>query len=234
MQFCIDFTLNFQTYVFCISTDCSSNLHRFEKHQDLPTKAANAVEQFRIDGSVFLAFANRNDDDDSFSSDYFIYKINDYPGKFFLFQTIHTTGGRDIKYFTIADKHYIAVANIYDGNTYKLNSSIYQWDGHRFVFMQNIPTDEASGLNFFEILSGQFLAVVNTRSTNSVIYKSKGNGFEKFQEIETEKAKACRAFVINNDTFIAFANFKSSAKSTVFKWSGTNCVKLESLQSHVA
>ena len=65
--------------------------------------------------------------------------------------------------------------------------------------MQNIPTNEASGLNFFEILSGQFLTVANTRSTKSVIYKWKGNGFEMFQEIETEKAKACTAFVINND-----------------------------------
>ena len=100
--------------------------------------------------------------------------------------------------------------------------------------MQNIPTDEASGLNFFEILSGQFLAVANTRSTKSVIYKWKGNGFEKFQEIETEQAKACTAFVINNDTFVAFANFKSSAKSTVFKWSGTEFFKLQSLQSHGA
>ena len=100
--------------------------------------------------------------------------------------------------------------------------------------MQNIPTDEASGLNFFEILSEQFLAVANTRSTKSVIYKWKGNWFEKFQEIETEKAKACTAFVINNDTYIAFANFKSSAKSTVFKWSGTKVFKLQSLQTHGA
>ena len=227
-------TLNFRDIYFCISKDCSSYLHRFDEHQDLPTRAANAVEQFRIHGSLFLAFANRNDDNNSFSPDSFIYKLNDSSGKFFLFQTIDSTGGRDIEYFTIADKHYITVANIYNGKTYKLNSSIYQWDGHRFVFMQNIPTDEASGFNFFEILSGQFLTVANTRSTKSVIYKWKGNGFETFQEIETENAKACTAFVINNDTFIAFANYKRSAKSSVFKWSRTKFVKLQSLQTHGA
>ena len=89
-----------------------------------------------------------------------------------------------------------------------------------------------------------FLAVANyrdgsTSSVNSVIYLWNSNQFEKFQEIGTEGASASAAFLINNDTFIAFANSKNTqqggaVQSTVFKWSGQEFVKLQSLQTYGA
>ena len=225
-------------YVFFFK-DCLSNLHRFEKYQDLPTEAANAVEQFSIDGSQFLAFANRNGDIDRFETNSFIYKLNESTSKFFLYQTIDTTGGRDIEYFTIDNKHYLAVANRQSGSMYQMNSTIYKWIRHKFAVLQNISTNGASGFNFFKILPDLFLVVTNTHSPNSTIYNWKSNQFEKFQEIKTEEAKASTAFVVKNNTFLAFANYKSSqegnsVKSSVFKWSGKSFVEFQSLQTYGA
>ena len=85
-------------------------MHHFEIYQRLPIIGARAVEQFSIDGSLFLALAK-------FRSDIkgYIYKLNNSIGKFSLYQTIYTTAGRDIEHFTIAGKHYLAVANFLAG-----------------------------------------------------------------------------------------------------------------------
>ena len=214
-------------------------MHRFQKYQDLPTKGAIVVEQFSINGSLFLAFANYYSDTKGYNTDSFIYKLNDSIGKFFLYQTINTTGAYDIEYFTIADNHYLAVANRRNQTTHQLNSVIYQWNGHQFVAFQNIPTNSATGFHFFEMLPELFLTVTNYHG-NSVIYKWKDNQFEKFQEIRTEgNSDASTEFKINNETFIAFANYRNSQQgnavhSIVFKWTGNSFVKLQSLQTYGA
>ena len=138
----------------------------------------------------------------------------------------------------IADKHYLAVGNYYDGSTHKLNSVIYQWNGHQFAVFQNIPTNGASSVRFFKILQEQFLAIANYKTStsyriNSVIYKWKDNQFEKFQEIATVGAMGCTTFVINSVTFIAFANHYDHSyivDSTVFKWSGARFLNIQDLQ----
>ena len=100
-----------------------------------------------------------------------------------------------MEYFTIADKHYLAVANLLDKTTFRLNSAIYQWDGTHFIVVQNIPTLGAISFNSFKILSDMFLVVTNTnndttRSVDSIIYKWGENQFNRFQEIRTEGAMA--------------------------------------------
>jgi len=209
-------------------------------YQDLPTRGARAVEQFSINGSLFLAFASQYSNAEGYNTDSFIYKLNDSTVKFSHYQTIDTTGAVDIEYITITDKHYLAVANRLNGATHQLNTVIYRWNGHEFVTFQNIPTNSATSLNFFEILQEMFLAVTNALANSAVIYKWKDDLFEKFQEIGTEgSVHASTAFKINNETFIAFANYDNSqqgyaAHSIVFKWSGNSFVKLQSLQTYGA
>ena len=218
--------------------DCSS--YYFKKYQDLPTRGAVAVEHFTINGSLFLAFANyKSDTAEKYNTDSFIYKFNDLTGKFFLYQTIGTHGGHDLEYFTISGEHYLAVANLNDGTTSRLNSVIYLWNGTLFVAFQNLATKGGASFNFFTIAKEPFLTVSNlhddvTRSINSTIYKWKNNMFEKFQEIATEGCRASAAFVINNESYIAFANEVRSASSVVYKRAGMHFVKLQNLQKHRA
>ena len=217
--------------------DCSS--YYFQKYQDFPTRGAHAVEHFTINGSLFLAFANyESDTAEKYNTDSFIYKFNDLTGKFFLYQTIATNGGHDVEYFTISGKHYLAVANVYNGITHRLNSVIYLWNGTLFVAFQNVSTRRGASFNYFKIAKEPFVAVCNLQlslRTNSVIYKWKNNMFEKFQEIATEGCRASAAFVINNESYIAFANEESNlALSVVYKWSGKDFGKFQTLQSNRA
>ena len=138
-----------------------------------------------------------------------------------------------MKYFTIADRHYLAVANRKNGSTSRLNSVIYQWDGHQFVFSQKIAAHGAICVDFFKIIKDTFLAVTNFRN-DSVIYKWNSNQFEMFQKIRTRQAVTSEAFVINNENFIAFASGRIAQPSIVFKWSGQHFVKLQSLQTYKA
>ena len=172
-----------------------------------------------------------------------IYKIDESTGRFSFYQNLQTRGALGIEYFSIADKHFLAVANQYDG-THRLDSVIYQWNGKLFIVFQKIATKGATHFTHFTINGDNYLAVANnydgsSYSTKSVIYKWISGKFNKFQEISSEGALGCGAFVINNDTFIAFANYynsqqKHSVQSTVFKWSGNHFVKLQSLQTYGA
>ena len=201
------------------------------------------MEHFTIDGSLFLAFANYRGDIRKLKTSSMIYKMDKSTKKFILYQSLQTRGAYGLEYFSIAGKHFLAVANHYDG-THLLDSVIYQWNGKLFVVFQGISTKGGSHFAFFMINSEEYLAVANyydgrTQSTKSVIYKWSSGKFNKFQEIATEGAIGCTAFVINNDTFIAFANHynpqqKYSVQSAVFKWSGGHFVKQQSLQTYGA
>ena len=146
-----------------------------------------------------------------------------------------------MEYFKIGDQHYLAVANLYDGTSYRQNSVIYQWSlsQEQFVVFQSIETFGAHSFDFFEITNEQFLAISNFRylslfSISSFIYKWKGGNFEKIQDIATEGAVSSETFAISNETFIAFANQPPSVQSAVFKWSGQQFVKLQSFQIYEA
>ena len=201
------------------------------------------MEHFTIGGSLFLAFANHRGDIKNYKTSSMIYKMDESTGRFTLFQTLQTRGAAELEYFSIVDKHFLAVANHYDG-TRRLDSVIYQWNGKLFVVFQKIATKGANDITFFTISAEKYLALANSHdgsshSTRSVIYKWSSGKFNKFQEIPTEGACGCAPFVINNDTFIAFANYynsqkKHSVQSTVFKWSGGHFGKLQSLQTYGA
>ena len=150
-----------------------------------------------------------------------------------------------MEYFKTGDQHYLAVANHYDGTSYRQNSVIYQWSlsQEQFVVFQIIETFGAHSFEFFEITNEQFLAISNFNHINSFIYKWNSNKFEKIQDIATEGAVNTETFVISNETFIAFANHgqwhlspqnQDSVQSAVFKWSGQQFVKLQSFQTYGA
>lgn len=175
-------------FSFLLNKQCYAGFHFFEKVQDLPTRGAAAVEHFTINGTLFLAFANTHGDITKYKSSSMIYKMGESTGRFTLYQTLQTRGAYDVEYFSIADKHFLAVANHHDG-TNLLDSVIYQWNGKLFAVFQKIPTKGGSDFTFFAIVIEKYLAVANyndgsTRSLKSVIYRWSSGKFNKFQEIQ--------------------------------------------------
>ena len=121
--------------------ECSTGFYFFEKVQDLPTRGAAAVQHFTINGSLFLTFGNYRGDIHKYKTSSVVYKMDEPTEKFTLYQTLQTRGAHGVEYFSIADKHFLAVASYWDG-TYQLNSVVFQWNGRRFVVFQKLPTKE--------------------------------------------------------------------------------------------
>ena len=216
---------------FSLQDFCSNS---FQKYQDLPTSGAVDVEQFTINGNQFLAFANSRNDTHGYNTESFIYKMNHFTEKFSLYQTINTMGAADMTYFTMADKHYLAVANRWNGFKNQLNSVIYQWKGQEFVVFQNVATRGAKKLIFFKIGIEPFLSVVNVYHGNvdSVIYKWRNNSFDEFKELRKNGYYgASAAFVIKNETFIVVA---AQSHFYVFKWSGEKFREVQSKNTYGA
>ena len=160
--------------------------------------------------------------------------MNHFTEKFSLYQTINTMGAEDMTYFTMADKHYLAVANRWNGFKFQLNSVIYQWKGQEFVVFQNVATRGAKKLIFFKIGIEPFLLVVNVYHGNvdSVIYKWRNNSFDEFQKLPKNGLfGASAAFVIKNETFIAVA---ADSHFYVFKWSGEKFREVQSKNTYGA
>ena len=105
--------------------------------QRIPTSGARAVESFRVDGRDLLAIpqlaldvpgtpAGMNVGDSN--TEMLILERRD--GAFSSFATLPAPGGEDAEFFTIGDRHFLAVACIRTGSgpyEYRTESFIYEW-----------------------------------------------------------------------------------------------------------
>ena len=215
-----------------------AGFHFFEKVHDFPTRGASGVEHFTINGSLFLAFIEFNiPTSANNTSDATIYKMKESTGRFSLYQTLQSYGSSDIEYFTIGEKHFLALDSLSKGGD-RLNSSIYQWNGKVFVVIQKIPRNAPCRFTSFAINNDKYLAVSNRVprlfGAQPVVYKWTGSHFNKFKEVATYSAAGCVAFEISNNFFIAFADTNDSQGSTVFKWTEGHLAKVQSLQTYGA
>ena len=175
-----------------------------------------AVEYFTIKGSLFLAFVAYQNSTSACS----VYKLSDSTRKFFLYQTLHTKEWEwDVKYFTISDEHYLAVADLFH------QPVIYRWNGQLFTPFENIASD-GWRLSFFTVDKEPYLAV--SSDSQCIIYKWKNNTFEKFQVIGGPCS--IQAFMIDNETYFALASGQFlQRQAVVYKWSGESFSKLQTL-----
>ena len=178
-----------------------------------------AVEYFTIKGSLFLAFVAYQNSTSACS----IYKLSDSTRKFFLYQTLHSNGWEwDVKYFTISDEHYLAVADV------STQVVIYRWNGQLFTPFENFASS-ALKLSFFTVDKESYLAVsTSSPISQCIIYKWKNNTFEKFQVIGG--TCSIQAFMIDNESYFALASGHFlQRQSVVYKWSGESFSKLQTL-----
>ena len=196
-------------------------IYHFETYQDLTTEAF-AMDHFTIKGSLFLALANFLPSTSSDAKS-IIYKFSDSTRKFFLYQTFDTKHASDVKYFTISDEHYLAVAE------FTLNTSvIYRWNGQLFTPFENIA-GHVLEFSFFTVDKEPYLAT-SSPNFQCIIYKWKNNTFEKFQVIEGSSSML-DALIIDNETYLASAehNGLNLVQSVVYKWSGESFSKVQTL-----
>ena len=143
-------------------------------------------------------------------------------------QRIFSSGVRDVEHFVIGSRHFVALANSFDGSSYRLDSFLYQWKESKLQKVQSFTTNGAFDFEFFTVdqsnasSSGpgvtqkeHYLAVANHYDdldgykTESIIFRwnSSRSLFQKFQSIQTEGAMRWKGFKIDSAQHLVVANF---------------------------
>ena len=176
------------------------------------------------------------------------------------FQNLVTTGARSVEYFTIGKNKYLAVAQFgkdlpqgnvnRDGGDSDITSPIYQWNGKKFVMMQNLPSHGARDWQSFSIRNNDYLALANLRTgkgpynsdTFSTIYQWDGIRFVPIQDILTQAAQEWCHYVIDGQTFLTVANYATQQggkinfqiNSDIYRWDGQKFILFQSIPTNGA
>ena len=145
----------------------------FLKFQSIETQGAYSAKLFRIDGHVFLAFANHYTGS-KYNTNLPIYKWDGV--KFTLFQEIPTQGAMDIHPFEMNGEMFFAIANYHgDSAKYSVRSAVYKASGAQFTLYQDLQTYGARGVHAIVHKGQRYLAFANyyknNYNTNSFVYK---------------------------------------------------------------
>ena len=184
---------------------------QFVNYTQVKTFGASSAQFFSFNGENFLAFANyRNDTSVSIFS--IVYRWNQ--GKLEVFQKLLTHGAVDCKFHRSEEGEvFLVFANYYTpSETFNVQSTIYKWDGNRFVFAQNVEATAAMGVDIFESDEGMFVALASHRTDNSWhshtnVYRWNGTEFVLFQELETNAAIKVHHFVVGGTLYLIVANY---------------------------
>lgn len=210
--------------------------------QKIYTHGAVDWKYFEINEEYYLVVANEYNGS-SHNINSILYKWDPEAGndgQFNWHQDIPTNGAYDWEHFKINDKHYLAVANYYNGSTHNIPSKIYEWDSNKINIhtnpyfetkgglkeIQAIDTHSAHDLESFTINGVIYLAIANYLDSsdyeiNSWIYKwepefdpvsETTKYFKKIQDIPTSAAKAWESFEINGEYYLAVANYYNNSK----------------------
>ncbi|CAE7367414.1 TSPEAR [Symbiodinium sp. CCMP2456] len=206
----------------------------FLEMQSIPTKAAQGITAFAMNGIQHLAVANHHDGSSS-NVDSKLYRWDDANSTFFEMQSIPTKGATDITAFSMNGIQHLAVANHYD------DSKLYRWDDANSTFfeMQSIPTKGATGVTAFSMNGIQHLAVANyvddsgSLNIDSKIYRwdDAKSTFLEMQSVPTKGARCIIPFSMNGIQHLAVANFQDSTgsgniDSEVYRWDDARSVFL--------
>ena len=207
---------------------------QFTLHQKISTPKARDVESFEISGVSYLAVANHAKTVGlglQYNINSVIYKWDG--SNFVEYQQIPTKGAIDFEHFKIQQYDLLAVANVLDGSTTRVDSTIYFFDSNTKLFrtLQSIPTIGATDWEHFEVNGDHYLVVANTVAytrkataptqlsgilnpttsnapVHSTIYKldTAQVQFKLYQEIETFKASDWEAFKVGCSHYLIVSN----------------------------
>lgn len=217
-----------------------SNTGLFKQFVSLPPGKTRECEFFCISPTdCFLAVAKYSNGT-TILTESVIYQY--HQGTFHQHQEIPTQGGYDVKYFEVNGKHFLAVANAFNGKTTHVNSNIYKWDerSKRFLHHQAVPTVGATDWEFFQVNGNSYLAVANSfnhrpnspvdekqHEVDSVIYKFDTNSglFVVFQSLTTYSASKWLYFEVCGDSYLAVANSydedrEHDVRSNIYRFQG--------------
>lgn len=197
----------------------------YSEYQRLPVPGGEDAEFFRIGGKAFLATASIRSGRGPYN-----YQITSviysWDGdKFVHFQGIPTFAAKQWRYFSIGERHFLALAQgVFLPHTEADNkpSVIFEWDGGQFVPFQEIPSKWAYNWHFFELDGTYYLAHADNRDP-SWLYRWDGQGFVEHQVLVETEGRAFATFAVGGETYLACAVI--DADSFLYRWDGARFVQ---------
>ena len=132
----------------------------FLKFQSVQTQGVYSAKFFRVNGHVFLAFANYYSGSKR-NTNSAIYKWDGV--KFTLFQEIPTKGAMEMYPFEMNGEVFFAVANYYgDSGGHSVRSVVYKASGAQFTLYQELQTFGARGVHAIVHSGQRYLVFANS------------------------------------------------------------------------
>ena len=209
---------------------------RLQRRQRLSASGARAVEAFTVDDLDLLAVpqlavdapgtpAGMNGGD----SDTELLLFRRTAAGYEHWSSLPAPGGEDAEFFTIGNRHFLAVASIRTGAgpyDYETESRIYEWRTGKFLPGQFIRSFAAKQWKHWRIGERHFLGLAQgaalpgqeDRNRASMVYEWDGSAFAEFQEIPSRWAYNWHPFEIGPTTFVAHA--EHLGPSLLYRWDG--------------
>jgi hypothetical protein len=219
------------------------NTTYLEEVQRLPTSGARAIERFVLDGEGYLAIPQLAEDlthtepninGGNSNTTVLLYRRMD--ATYFERQRLPSPGGEDAEFFSLGERHFLAVASIRSGQgpyQFAVDSVIYEWRGNQFEEFQRVPTVAAKQWRHFSIGVRHFLALAQgvvlegVPNAASQIYEWNGTRFELFQEIPSQWAYNWHFLTVEGQLFLAHADHIQP--SVLYRWNGNHFEPFQSL-----
>lgn len=208
-------------------SDVDSLLYRWQPgsgfvlHQRLPICGGEDAEHFRIGRRRFLATA-------SLRAGHGPYRmavesvIFEWTGdRFEPFQRLPTMAAKQWTFFAFDGRSFLALAQgaaaSAEAAPADARSTVFEWDGERFVPLQSVPS--AWGYNWarFDIDGQRYLAHADHTAPSCVLRWS-GSGFEPCQTLDGDGGRAFCFFSAAGGHWLAFARLLGD--TVLYRWSG--------------
>jgi len=182
--------------------------------QDLSGVGATDIEVFSIPGPSFGNFLAIANDGADYSS---IFRWNGF--EFELAQNLPSASARDVKFFSIGDQNFLAIANHHDRIDPVTDSFLYRWDGTSFRPFQKLPTQGAMEFRHISAANSHFLVVANYSDgigydVDSPVYQWVGNRFKVVQMIPGRATVELDSFRFKDRSYLVVGNQQPSQASS--------------------
>ncbi|MFF1675094.1 hypothetical protein ACFVYG_03480 [Streptomyces sp. NPDC058256] len=213
--------------------------------QALPGSGARAAEPFLVGGLELLAIpqlaydipgrpAHMNGGD----SETEVLLLRRDGDRFEPWGSLAAPGGEDAEFFRIGERAFLAVASIRTGAgpyEYAIPSTLFEWDGTRFVPFQAFDGFAAKqwrhftvdGRHFLALAQGVALPGLGEQNRPSVVYAWDGTRFARFQDIPSQWAYNWHAFTVGGHEWLAHADH--AGPSVLYRWHGGRFVPHQEL-----
>lgn len=196
---------------------------QYSEYQRIPSHGNEGAEFFTIGKRSFLAVASIESGPKPPFNLHTYSMIYEWDGKrFYPFQQFYSYAAKNWKYFSIGDRHFIALAMgvVPPGSDAPADtdSILYEWNGKQFEKFQTFSSKWAYSFSYFSIGGVHYLGLTD-HLQSSWLYQWKSGKFVPFQEFSQRGGRAFTYFQINGKHFLAYANINHP--SEIYLWNGS-------------